>query len=286
MIWRVRICSWLKTLKRRGTQRVDTFLEPSSIVRMLLARSCEVPNLSSIWRVGSRRSSITISRTRSMFSCVGAVEAFRTLASSSTPSLPCLNLLIQHLPVAQDRGSSPYVLYISSWIYHWVIPFNCGHLTRAWPGGGVWRPPSRIFAIAQKRTALSTWNFAGLLIQQFDIVRGNFFEIRRKFFEIWSILWRHYTPLLVENWPNFAGLWKTQFLMKTQMKNTKRRKMRSSTTWLSRFFKILGFWPLKFQKIDFFGKWSLKSKIFKIFKNRNICYSSTSRLPVYKISSQ
>ena len=102
-------------------------------------------------------------------------------------------------------------------------------LTRAWPGGGRLTPPSRIFTIAQKRTALSTWNLAGLLIQQFDIVRGNFFEIRRKFFEIWSILWRHYTPLLVENWPNFAGLWKTQFLMKTQMKNTKRRKMRSST---------------------------------------------------------
>ena len=134
-------------------------------------------------------------------------------------------------------------------------------------GGGAFdAPPSRIFAIAQKRTALSTWNLAGLLIQQFDIVRGNFFEIRRKIFEIWSILWRHYTPLLVENRPNFAGLWKTQFLMKTQMKNTKRRKMRSSTRWLSRFFKILGFWSLKFQKIDFFGKWSLKSKIFKIFK--------------------
>ena len=79
----------------------------------------------------------------------------------------------------------------------------------------------------------------------------NFFEIRRKFFEIWSILGRDYTPLLVENWPNFAGLRKTQFLMKTQMENTKRRKMRSSTRWLSRFFKILGFWPLKFQKIVF-----------------------------------
>ena len=144
-----------------------------------------------------------------------------------------------------------------------LLPFT---LTRAWPGGAFDAPPSRIFAIAQKRTALSTWNLAGLLIQQFDIVRGNFFEIRRKIFEIWSILWRHYTPLLVENWPYFAGLWKTQFLIKTQMKNTKRRKMRSSTRWLSRFFKILGFWPLKFQKIDFFGKWSLKSKIFKIFK--------------------
>ena len=87
-----------------------------------------------------------------------------------------------------------------------------------------------------------------------------------KFLRYGRFLWRHYTPLLVENWPNFAGLWKTQFLMKTQMENTKRRKMRSSTRWPSRFFKILGFWPLKFQKIDFFGKWSLKSKIFKIFK--------------------
>ena len=81
-----------------------------------------------------------------------------------------------------------------------------------------------------------------------------FFWNPSEFFEIWSILWRHYTPLLVENWPNFAGLWKTQFLMKTQMENTNRRKMRSSTRWQSRFLKILGFWSLKFQKIDFFGK--------------------------------
>ena len=113
-----------------------------------------------------------------------------------------------------------------------------------------------------------------------------FFWNLSEIFEIWSILWRHYTPLLVENWPNFAGLWKTQFLMKTQMENTKRCKMRISTRWLSRFFKILGFWPLNFQKIYFFGKWFLKSKILKIFKNRNICYSSTSCLPVYNISSQ
>ena len=120
-------------------------------------------------------------------------------------------------------------------------------------GGGAFNaPPPRIFAIAQKRTVLSTWNLAGLLIQQFDIVRGNFFEIRRKIFEIWSILWRHYTPLLVENWPKFAGLWKTQFLMKTQMKNTKRRKMRSSTRWLSRFFKIFGVLTHNISKNRFF----------------------------------
>ena len=107
-------------------------------------------------------------------------------------------------------------------------------------GGGRLTPPSRIFAIAKKRTAVSMWNLAGLLNNNLtsSVI---FFKIRLKFFEIWSILWRHYTPLLVENWPNFAGLWKTQFLMKTQMKNTKWRKMRSSTRWLSRFFKILGF---------------------------------------------
>ena len=130
-----------------------------------------------------------------------------------------------------------------------IVCFNnrCRSFNPRLTGGGAFddAPPSRIFAIAQKRTELSTWNLAGLLIQQFAIVREILFEIRRKFFEIWSILWRHYTPLLVENWPNFAGLWKTQFLMKTQMENTKRRKMRSSTWWLSRFFKSLGFWPLK-----------------------------------------
>ena len=37
-------------------------------------------------------------------------------------------------------------------------------------------PPSRIFAIAQKRTGVSTWNMAGL-IQQFDIVCVFIFEI-------------------------------------------------------------------------------------------------------------
>ena len=93
-----------------------------------------------------------------------------------------------------------------------------------------------------------------------------FFEIRLKIFEIWSILWRHYTPLLVENWPNFAGLWKTQFLMKTQIENTKRRKMRSSTRWLSRFFsKFWVFEPKSFKKSIFWGKWSQKSKIFNFF---------------------
>ena len=43
-------------------------------------------------------------------------------------------------------------------------------------GGAFDAPPSRIFAIAQKRTALSTWNLAGLLIQQFYIVRGIFLK--------------------------------------------------------------------------------------------------------------
>ena len=56
---------------------------------------------------------------------------------------------------------------------------------------------------------------------------------------------------MVENWPNFAGLWKTQFLIKTQMENTIRRKMRSSTRWLSRFLKILGFDSLNFKKSIF-----------------------------------
>ena len=135
-----------------------------------------------------------------------------------------------------------YVIAVRDQVLKKQLHLRISVLTRAWPGGLLTPPPpSRIFAIAQKRTALSTWNLTGLLIQQFDIVRENFVEIRRKFFEIWSILWRHYTPFLVENWPNFAGLWKTQFLMKTQMKNTKRRKMRSSTRWLSQFFKILGF---------------------------------------------
>ena len=124
------------------------------------------------------------------------------------------------------------IFLVYQFFYYWLTSLV---LTRAWPGGGAFNAPSRIFVIAQKRTRLSTWNLANLLIQQFDIVR-DFFCNPSENFEIWSILWRHYTPFLVENWPNFAGLWKRQFLLKMQMENTKRRKMRSSTRWPSRFF--------------------------------------------------
>ena len=52
-------------------------------------------------------------------------------------------------------------------------------------GGGAFdAPPPRIFAIAQKRKALSTWNLAGLLIQQFDIVRGIFWNPSEIFWDM------------------------------------------------------------------------------------------------------
>ena len=47
---------------------------------------------------------------------------------------------------------------------------------------------------------------------------------------------------------------------------TKRRKMRSATRWLSRFFKILGFWPQKFQKIKFLGEMDSKIHNFRKFQ--------------------
>ena len=119
-------------------------------------------------------------------------------------------------------------------------------LTRAWPGGGRLTPPLPNIRDSSKTNSaidvkLGRPSHTTILHRPW-----NFFWNPSENFEIWSILWRHYTPLLVENWPNFAGLWKTQFLMKMQMENTKRRKMWSSTRWLSRFFKILGFWPLNF----------------------------------------
>ena len=164
---------------------------------------------------------------------------------------------------AWHRISSIFFLSVAWETYFATFKFNL--LTRAWPGGGAFNAP-----LPNIRDSSNT-NSA------IDVKLGRpshttiwhrpwkCFWNPSEIFEIWSILWRHYTPLLVENWPNFASLWMTQFLMKTQMENTKRRKMRRSTRWLSRFFKILGFWSLKFQKTIFF-KWTLKSKIFKIFK--------------------
>ena len=144
--------------------------------------------------------------------------------------------------------------------------FAFGYLTRAWPGGGRLTPPLPNIRDSSKTNSAIDMKLGRPSHTTILHRPWNFFEIRRKFFDIWSILWRHYTPLLVENWPNFAGLWKTQFLMKTQMENTNRRKMRSSTRWLSRFFKILGFWPLKFQKIDFFWKMIPKIQNFHNFQ--------------------
>ena len=55
-------------------------------------------------------------------------------------------------------------------------------------------------------------------------------------------------------------------LMKTQMKNTKRRKMRSSTRWLSRFFQNFVFLTPKISKNRFFWKMIPKIQNFQNFQ--------------------
>ena len=57
-------------------------------------------------------------------------------------------------------------------------------------------------------------------------------------------------------------------------------KMIRSTRWLSRLFKICGFLTPKTSKIHFFN--GLLNHF--LLKKRRICYSTTSRLPVYTIS--
>ena len=95
---------------------------------MFPTRSCEIPNLVALWRADSRRSSITISRTRSLFLDVAAVEGLLDLGSTSTPSLPRFNWLTQHLSVVYSRTSSPDVPCKVSSIWDNVIPFNCRYL--------------------------------------------------------------------------------------------------------------------------------------------------------------
>ena len=52
-------------------------------------------------------------------------------------------------------------------------------------------------------------------------------------------------------------------------------------------FQNFGFLTPKIKNIDFFWKMDPKIQNYSKFsKNRSICYSATSRLPVYKISSQ
>ena len=145
--------------------------------------------------------------------------------------------------------------------------FHMSWLTRAWPGGGRLTPPP----LPNIRDSSKT-NSA------IDVKLG-----RPSHTTIWHRLWKFFWNPSEIFWDmvdfvtslhatfgrklaKLRGSVEDAVLMKTQMENTKRRKMRSSTRWLSRFFKILGFWPLKFQKIDFFGKLSLKSKIFKKFQ--------------------
>ena len=127
-------------------------------------------------------------------------------------------------------------------------------------------PPSRIFAIAQKRTALSTSNLADLLIPQFDIVCEFFFKSVEKIWDMVDVVTSLHATFGRKLAKLRGSVENVVFNENANKKTQKRRKTRSSTRWLSRFFKILGFWPLKFQKIDFFGKWTLKSTVFKIFK--------------------
>ena len=52
----------------------------------------------------------------------------------------------------------------------------------------------------------------------------------------------HYTQLLVQNWPHFAGMWKTHFSAKMQTINTKWRKLALQVGYLG-FSKILFLTP-------------------------------------------
>ena len=115
-------------------------------------------------------------------------------------------------------------------------------LTRAWPGGGVWRPPP----LPNIRDSSKT-NSA------IDVKLG-----RPSHTTIWHRPWKFCSNPSEIFWDmvdfvtslhaifgrklaKLRGSVEDAVLMKTQMKNTLRRKMRSSTRWLSRFFKILGF---------------------------------------------
>ena len=51
-------------------------------------------------------------------------------------------------------------------------------------------------------------------------------------------------------------------------------------------FLHFGFWPQKISKNHFFRKMITKSKIFKIFKNRNICCRACGLQPVWKFSTR
>ena len=159
-------------------------------------------------------------------------------------------------------------------------------LTRAWPGGGRLTPPLPNIRDSSKtnnaidvklgrpshttiwhRPWIFFWNPSEIFWDIVDFVTSLHATFGRKLAEL-------------------RGSVEGAVFNENANKNTKRRKMRRSTRWLSRFFKILGFWPLKFQKIDFLEYDPQNPKYSKFSKNRNICYSSTSRLPVYKISSQ
>ena len=61
-------------------------------------------------------------------------------------------------------------------------------------------------------------------------------------------MWRHYTPLLVKNWPKFAGLWKMRFKWICKFKTPIDVKWEALQDGYVGFFNIFGFWRLKFQK--------------------------------------
>ena len=118
---------------------------------MFPTRSCEIPNLAALWRADSRRFSITISRTRSLFSDVAAVEGLLDIGSASTASLSRFNWLTQHLSMAYKRASSPDVPCKVSRIWNNVIPFNCRYLIASWCSN------FSVFLETQNMSTLRAW---------------------------------------------------------------------------------------------------------------------------------
>ena len=117
-------------------------------------------------------------------------------------------------------------------------------LTRAWPGGGVWRPPLPNIRDSSKTNSAIDVKLGRPSHTTIWHRPWKFFwnpsEIFWDMVDFCDVTTRHFS---VENWPNFAGLWKTQFLIKRKWKTPKDVKWEALQDGYLGFSKVWVFDP-------------------------------------------
>ena len=156
-----------------------------------------------------------------------------------------------------------YLLHLSIW-HAWCSPwllrkykanqFLCSHLNPPpHGGGGRIRPPPHLGFSWITSQSLRFWipNLTDLSAHEFDVLQSKNEPNRPKIFWVIANFVTSLQAIFGQKVATLCAAVKGAVFDWATQKRHLRGKTTSSTTWLSRFFEILSFWPRKFKKSIF-----------------------------------